>query len=190
MGRGPVGPLAHDWWLDRHVLVLCELLGTEKVRTMTSNGYLLQTIDLRVSREDREILRGVNLVMNPNTVHAVLGLNGSGKSTLAYTLVGSAGYAPSRGQILFEGRDIVPLGISERGKLGITLAWQEPARFEGLTVERYLGLGMGEPDRKRVEQALARSARLIPLSSGELSSMECRTATRWERSGISTLSST
>jgi Fe-S cluster assembly ATP-binding protein len=121
---------------------------------MTSNDYLLQTIDLRVSREEREILRGVNLVVNPNTVHAVLGLNGSGKSTLAYALVGSAGYAPSRGQILFEGRNIVPLSISERGKLGITLAWQEPARFEGLTVEHYLGLGMPSPDRKRIEQAL------------------------------------
>lgn len=124
--------------------------GTE----MTSNGYLLQTVDLRVSRENREILRGVNLVIQPNAVHAVLGLNGSGKSTLAYTLAGSGGYTPSRGQILFEGRDIVPLGISERGKLGITLAWQEPARFEGLTVERYLGLGMREPDHQRVEEAL------------------------------------
>ena len=121
---------------------------------MTTNGYLLHTIDLRVSREDREILRGVNLVMHPNTVHAVLGLNGSEKSSLAYTLVGSAGYTPSRGQILFEGRNIVPLGISERGKLGITLAWQEPARFEGLTVERYLGLGMREPNPKRIEEAL------------------------------------
>jgi len=121
---------------------------------MTTNSYLLHTIDLHVIREEREILRGVNLVVDPNTVHAVLGLNGSGKSTLAYTLIGSAGYNPSRGRILFDGRDIGPLGISERGKLGITLAWQEPARFEGLTVERYIGLGMPTPDRKRIEAAL------------------------------------
>lgn len=121
---------------------------------MTSNGYLLKTVDLRVSREDREILRGVNLVVHPNSVHAVLGLNGSGKSTLAYSLIGSAGYAPSHGQILFEGHDVTSLSISERGKLGMTLAWQEPARFEGLTVERYLGLGMREPDPQRIGAAL------------------------------------
>ena len=115
---------------------------------------ILQIIDLWVTREGRQILRGLNLTVNRKRVHAVLGLNGSGKSTLAYTLMGSAGYAPSKGQILFEGQDITARSISERGKLGITLAWQEPARFEGLTVERYLSLGQREPDAQRVRAAL------------------------------------
>ena len=89
--------------------------GTE----MTSNGYLLQTADLRVSRENREILRGVNLVIQPNAVHAVLGPNGSGKSTLAYTLQALAVHALSRPDPV-RGRDIVPLGISERA------SWASP----------------------------------------------------------------
>jgi Fe-S cluster assembly ATP-binding protein len=115
---------------------------------------MLQIIDLWVTREGRQILRGVNLTVGRQSVHAVLGLNGSGKSTLAYTLMGSAGYVPAKGQVLFDGQDITERTISERGKLGITLAWQEPARFEGLTVERYLGLGQREPDTRRLRAAL------------------------------------
>ncbi|MBC7238088.1 MAG: ABC transporter ATP-binding protein [Chloroflexi bacterium] len=121
---------------------------------MDFGGQILQVIDLWVTREEREILRGVHLAVARQSVHAVLGLNGSGKSTLAYALMGCAGYKPSRGRILFEGQEITELGISERGKLGITLAWQEPARFEGLTVERYLSLGQREPDARRVRAAL------------------------------------
>ncbi len=117
-------------------------------------GPLLQVGDLWVSREGHEILRGVNLAVERGSVHLVLGLNGSGKSTLAYVLMGAGGYTTTAGQILFEGRDITSLSISERARAGITLAWQEPARFEGLTVERYLSLGQSEPDPERLGQAL------------------------------------
>ena len=88
------------------------------------------------------------------SVHAALGLNGSGKSTLAYTLMGSLGYAPSRGSIWFDGEDITRLSVTERGKRGLTLAWQEPARVEGLTVARYVMLGIGRQDMERVRDAL------------------------------------
>ena len=115
---------------------------------------LLQVTDLHVTRDERPILRGVDLSVAEGSIHAVLGLNGSGKSTLAYTLMGSGGYAPERGQVWFAGQDSTSLSISERGRLGLTLAWQEPARFEGLTVARYLGLGMREADPERVRKAL------------------------------------
>lgn len=121
---------------------------------MAAEGRIFQIADLWVSREDREILRGINLDLYRGTVHAVLGLNGSGKSTLAYTLMGCAGYQPIKGTVLFDGQDITSLSISQRAKLGITLAWQEPARFEGLTVERYLSLGQREQDTQRVRAAL------------------------------------
>jgi len=115
---------------------------------------LLQVDDLHVWREGREILRGVDLQVKEGSVHAVLGLNGSGKSTLAYTLVGSTGYTPAQGRIWFDDQDITGFTISERGKRGLTLAWQEPARFEGLSVARYLSLGMREPNVKRIHEAL------------------------------------
>jgi Fe-S cluster assembly ATP-binding protein len=120
----------------------------------TKNGHLLQVFNLYVEREDYEILRSLNLVVNRGSVHAVLGLNGSGKSTLAYTLVGSGGYVPSDGEIWFDGELLNSLSIAERAQRGLTLAWQEPARFEGLTVARYVSLGMREPDEDRMRQAL------------------------------------
>ncbi len=115
---------------------------------------LLCVENLHLQREGQEILRGMNLQVSEGQIHAVLGRNGSGKSTLAYTLMGCASYKPSEGHIFFDGRDITDLSIDERARLGITLAWQEPARFEGLTVRRYLQLGQRTPDDERVEQAL------------------------------------
>jgi len=118
------------------------------------NGYLLQVEDLRLQRQEQVILRGVTFGIAPRQVYALLGRNGSGKSSLAYTLMGCAGYVPSAGRIFFNGQDITQFSITGRAKLGLTLAWQEPARFEGLKVKDYLALGMREPTRERVEKAL------------------------------------
>jgi len=115
---------------------------------------LLCVENLHLRREDRLILRGVNLRVASGQVYGLLGRNGSGKSTLAYTLMGCAGYVPQQGCILFAGQDITSLPINKRAQLGLTLAWQEPARFEGLKVRDYLALGMQGPSRRRMEEAL------------------------------------
>jgi Fe-S cluster assembly ATP-binding protein len=73
-------------------------------------------------------------------VHALLGTNGTGKSTLAYLIVGCEGYRPTAGTILFAGLAIHTSKIHERAQLGITMAWQEPVRFEGISVAQYLTL--------------------------------------------------
>jgi Fe-S cluster assembly ATPase SufC len=106
---------------------------------------ILQVENLSLRRDGRDILRRVNLTVRAGEVHALLGLNGSGKSSLAYTLMGCAGYTPDAGRIVFDGRDVTALSISERARLGITLAWQEPARFEGLPVAQYVQLGTRRP---------------------------------------------
>jgi Fe-S cluster assembly ATP-binding protein len=85
--------------------------------------------------------------MAPGQVFGLLGRNGSGKPSLAYTLMGCAGYLPSAGRILFAGQDVTRVSIAERAKLGLTLAWQESARFEGLRVQDYLSVGIREPTR-------------------------------------------
>jgi Fe-S cluster assembly ATP-binding protein len=68
--------------------------------------------------------------------------------------MGCAGYTPDAGGIRFDGRDLNGMTITERARLGLTLAWQEPARIEGLTVERYLAAGMRERREDRMQAAL------------------------------------
>ncbi len=115
---------------------------------------ILQVDNVSLRRGERDVLRRVNLTVQAGEVHALLGLNGSGKSSLAYTLMGCAGYAPDEGRIVFDGRDVAGLGIAERARLGLTLAWQEPARFEGLPIGLYVQVGLAKPDRDRIREAL------------------------------------
>ena len=122
------------------------------------NEDILIVENLSLRRDGREILRHLNLAVRAGEVHALLGLNGSGKSSLAYTLMGCAGYTPDAGRIVFDGRDVTALGISERARLGITLAWQEPARFEGLPVAQYVQLGMANADSSTALRTQIRDA--------------------------------
>jgi Fe-S cluster assembly ATP-binding protein len=101
---------------------------------------LLEIRDLDYRTEARPIIRQLSLGIPSGKIHALLGTNGTGKSTLAYLVMGCEGYRPTAGQILFAGEEINSLPIHARAKRGITLAWQEPARIEGLNVRRYLDL--------------------------------------------------
>jgi len=97
------------------------------------------------------ILAHLDLSLERAEVHALLGTNGTGKSTLAYLIMGCEAYQPTSGELLFEGTALAGLKIHERARLGITMAWQEPVRFEGITVLDYLGLGT---DRGGADRAL------------------------------------
>jgi Fe-S cluster assembly ATP-binding protein len=140
---------------------------------------LLRIENLSLRREGYDIMHGVNLTVRPGEVHGILGLNGSGKSSLACAIIGCAGYTPDEGRIWFAGQEITGLSITERARLGLILAWQEPARFEGLPVGAYLALGGKEPDRDRLAVALeafalAPAAYLNRLGDQTLSGGECR----------------
>nr|WP_144380717.1 ABC transporter ATP-binding protein [Thermotoga profunda] len=92
-------------------------------------------------RNNRYILKNVNIVFQKGKVYTILGTNGAGKSSLAYLIMGINDYKPSTGKILLDGEDITNLSITDKAKKGLTLLWQEPVRFQGLTVEQYLTLG-------------------------------------------------
>ncbi|MBN1526458.1 MAG: ATP-binding cassette domain-containing protein [Candidatus Omnitrophica bacterium] len=115
---------------------------------------LVRLEDISLNLEGRQILRGLGLSVKAGTIHSVLGSNAAGKSTLAYVLMGCAGYRPQSGRIRLEGDDITELPISKRSQRGITLAWQEPARFEGLTVKDYISVGMKEKDEGLIKESL------------------------------------
>ena len=107
---------------------------------------VLDLVDVGLSIGGKPILHDLDLHVLPGEIHAILGMNGTGKSTLASVIMGLSGFSPTSGKVIFQGEDITALSISGRAKRGITLAWQEPARFEGLTVKEYLELGkLGSP---------------------------------------------
>lgn len=102
---------------------------------------IVNNLDFEV--RDKKILDGLDLALAEGEIHALLGANGTGKTTLAYLIMGCAGYTPTSGEIRFQDQLINTLPLHERAQLGITMTWQEPARFEGLPVADYLSLRKG-----------------------------------------------
>ena len=94
--------------------------------------------DLHVAVEDKQILRGVDLTVEPGRVHALMGPNGSGKSTLAYALAGHPRYRVTGGKVSFKGEDVLGLKPDERARLGMFLAMQYPVEVPGVSVTNFL----------------------------------------------------
>jgi len=115
---------------------------------------LLSLKGLSLELGGKKILDDVNMDFWDGHVHAVVGPNGAGKSTLASVIMGLEGYRDIDGDILFGGRSIKGLTIAERAKLGITLGWQEPARYEGLSVKKFILASAKEKTLSTAEEAL------------------------------------
>ncbi len=99
---------------------------------------LIEVKDLKVRVEDNEILKGINLTINPGEVHVLMGPNGAGKSTLARTIMADPSFEAHEGKILFKGQDITEASPDERAKLGIFLSFQNPLEVAGISVEDFL----------------------------------------------------
>ena len=119
-------------------------------------GALLEVKNLKYSTpEGKEILKGVNLDVKEGEIHVILGPNGAGKSTLANLIAGAGGYEnPTEGEIIFNGKPLNGKPLYERARLGLTIAFQEPARFEGITVEEYLKLSARNNPSADIEACL------------------------------------
>jgi Fe-S cluster assembly ATP-binding protein len=98
----------------------------------------LEIQNLHVRTEEREILHGVDLVINKGETHALMGPNGSGKSTLANTLMGNPTYEITEGRILLDGEDITESDPDDRAKAGLFLAFQYPVSIPGVSVANFL----------------------------------------------------
>jgi Fe-S cluster assembly ATP-binding protein len=94
--------------------------------------------DLHVAVDDKQILRGVDLTVEPGRIHALMGPNGSGKSTLAYALAGHPRYRVTGGKVTFKGEDVLDLRPDERARLGMFLAMQYPVEVPGVSVTNFL----------------------------------------------------
>ncbi len=94
--------------------------------------------NLKVNVEDKEILKGIDLTINPGEIHVVMGPNGAGKSTLMNAIMAHPKYTVTQGSIEFEGQDITELTADERARKGIYLSFQTPQEVPGITVENFL----------------------------------------------------
>ena len=102
----------------------------------------------------REILKGIDLTIEPGEVHAIMGPNGSGKSTLASVLAGKPGYKVTEGSVFYEGRDVLELAPDERAREGIFLAFQYPVEIPGVNNMYFLRAALNAGRRQRGEPEL------------------------------------
>ena len=99
---------------------------------------MLEVKNLQVRAEDKQILRGINLTVNPGEVHAIMGPNGSGKSTLARALAGHPGYEVNGGEVLYDGKDLLDMAADERAREGVFMAFQYPVEIPGVNNAYFL----------------------------------------------------
>ena len=93
---------------------------------------MLEIRNLHVTVEGREILNGIDLVVHPGEVHAIMGPNGSGKSTLANVIAGREGYVVTEGEIRFDGKNLLEMDPETRACEGLFLAFQYPVEIPGV----------------------------------------------------------
>ncbi|HOF13274.1 MAG TPA: ATP-binding cassette domain-containing protein [Spirochaetota bacterium] len=99
---------------------------------------ILKLENVSLSLNNKPILDSISVDFWEGYIHAIVGPNGAGKSTLSYVIMGLNDYRTISGTLYFKNKPINELSVYQRARLGISLAWQEPARFEGLTVYQYL----------------------------------------------------
>ncbi len=113
---------------------------------------LLSVNGLQASVEDKQILKGIDLEIQPGEVHAIMGPNGSGKSTLASVLAGRDEYEVNGGGATFNGEDLLELEPEERARLGLFLAFQYPVEIPGVSTTNFLKTAVNESRQARGEK--------------------------------------
>ena len=100
----------------------------------------IKNLHVQVETNDgpKQILRGVDLTIGSNEVHAIMGPNGSGKSTLAYSIAGHPAYEVTEGEVLFDGENLLDMSVDERARAGLFLAMQYPVEVPGVSVANFL----------------------------------------------------
>jgi len=110
---------------------------------------LLQITNLHAGIDGTEILRGINLTVNPGEVHSIMGPNGSGKSTLARVLAGQKSYEVTQGSILYKGRDLLEMEPDERAGEGVFLAFQYPLEIPGVSTKYFIKAALNAIRKRR-----------------------------------------
>ena len=119
-----------------------------------STAKTLEIIDLHVTVDDKEILKGVSLKISKGNVHVLMGPNGSGKSTLANVIMGNPEYKVTSGKILLDREDITSLKTDARAKKGLFLSFQYPSEISGVTINHFLRTAINSLRKERSQKEL------------------------------------
>ncbi|MFP1795303.1 Fe-S cluster assembly ATPase SufC [Lonsdalea quercina] len=117
---------------------------------------MLNIENLRVSVEEKEIIKGLNLQIKPGEVHAIMGPNGSGKSTLSATLAGREDYEVTSGSVTFKHKDLLELSPEDRAGEGIFMAFQYPVEIPGVSNQFFLQTAVNAVRQYRQQEPLDR----------------------------------
>jgi Fe-S cluster assembly ATP-binding protein len=112
----------------------------------------IKNLHVRLEDEQREILKGLTLTVNPGEVHAIMGPNGSGKSTLSYVLSGREGYDVTEGSVTFKGKDLLEMEADQRAAAGVFLAFQYPIEIPGVATMQFLKVAANAQRKARGEK--------------------------------------
>ncbi len=115
---------------------------------------MLTIKNLKAGIEDNEILRGIDLQINPGEVHVIMGPNGSGKSTLSSVIAGREDYEVSEGSIIFDGEELLEDSPEERAQKGIFLSFQYPVEIPGVSVSNFIKTAINEKRKANGEEPM------------------------------------
>lgn len=130
----------------------------------------IKNLHARIAEDGTEILKGLNLTIEPGKVHAIMGPNGSGKSTLSYVLAGKEDYEVTEGEVLFKGENLLEMEADERAAAGVFLAFQYPIEIPGVATMTFLKTALNAQRKARGEGELSTPdfMRLVKEKSAEL----------------------
>ncbi len=151
-------------------------------KSMDHSSPLLTVKNLVAGIEGREILKGLNLSINPGEVHAIMGPNGSGKSTLSKVLAGHPSYKVASGEVLFDGQNLLDFEPDERARQGLFLAFQYPQEIPGVSIMNFLRTAL---NTRREKDMPVLEFRKLLQEKMEMLEMDKSFATRFVNDGFS-----
>ena len=147
---------------------------------------MLKINNLHASIDGKEILKGLNLVVNAGEVHAIMGPNGAGKSTLASILAGREEYEVTAGSVDFDGKDLLDMATEDRAREGMFLAFQYPVEIPGVSNVNFLRTALNEIREYRGEESIsAKDFMALVKEKSKIVELDAKLASRSVNEGFS-----